>query len=1050
MLRAVIRALGRVAVVEGATTRYVDGARRQLLLCLLASQANHPVSADWLCTHLWPENAPATQATALRVHISALRRFSDTIEIETVPGGYRLLATADSLDLLALRQRGERARDAAAADDLDGAAGEVRAALDIRSGRPFDGFEDHAILQPAAASLDRALREMVDALANTALRCRRPEAAIPTLRATVETADLADEQLVSRLAECLWAGGHSTEAAKVLREQRSEAGGLSTSAMQLLSSIETGAVPQLAVATFAAGSAPARASEGTMPMVDVRHLADGRAPLVARDRELRRLASIVQRARQDGPLFAMLQGPAGIGKTRLCLEFLDRQGTRADTLVVRCEPDLRRPVTALLTALGDVELPSELGGPQEAAEQARAALTESVRASLAARTAERPLCLLLDDLHEADSVLLSLVRELVQMGGLPGVVLLATVRIDGEAPAPIRHLRDRSARTDRFDDLTLAPFDPSDIAALLTEWGVVPAGPDESAAMAIANEVHDLSGGNPYFTVCVAEQMRRHGGESPTSSAHGSLGRVGDVFADRVETLTDDARAAVELCAVIGREVDLRVLEVATEASTATLLGHLEAPLGLGLLHEAAGLEDHVAFEHSLLRTYLFERVPVTRRRQLHARAAAAMAALPEWAERRPVTIADQWLSAGTAHQSKAFPLLVRGARLALADLAVDEAVALVERARPLADGDEARAQLHIIGAEIAVADGRFDDARASYRTALTHAYVCSADVLITAAAVGSTGAYLPNQIERGGVQLITDALEVVRRDESRAELLARRVLLLHGGPPHTAEAKEAAMLANQSGDDRVRAIAAHSLALCTHGPHSAAPRRAVSLHGAAAAARAGLADAEFVLRVDQFVAEVELGAMADAADVLQRSHELIEARPMPLNRWRLASMEVVLATVRGELEVAEELALDARDVARRLQIGDGAAWYFMQLFTIRWRQGRLDELTKVFEPTVESALHLSWRAAGAAVIAAADAARAQAVVAGWQEELATLPQDYLWTGTLALAKLAADACESEHAPAIAALLRPHIGEHAVYGSVCAYVGEITQEVSVR
>ena len=107
-----VRLLGPVDVVgDDGVVRQSGSALRRALLALLAVNAGHVLSSDWLMEHLWSGEQPDSGLRALRFHISRLRReVGDLVPIATRPGGYRLDVSRDSVDALVFEDSARHAR----------------------------------------------------------------------------------------------------------------------------------------------------------------------------------------------------------------------------------------------------------------------------------------------------------------------------------------------------------------------------------------------------------------------------------------------------------------------------------------------------------------------------------------------------------------------------------------------------------------------------------------------------------------------------------------------------------------------------------------------------------------------------------------------------------------------------------------------------------------------------------------------------------------------------------------------------------------------------
>jgi predicted ATPase len=159
------------------------------------------------------------------------------------------------------------------------------------------------------------------------------------------------------------------------------------------------------------------------------------SPPVGRDREVAVLRSAVAEAIAGRGGLVLIGGEAGIGKTTLAEFALDQAAAqRATVLVGRCYDLSETPpygpwAEALARAPRDVELPTP-PALSDGALASQAAFFAAMKDYLAALAAQRPLVVLLDDLHWADAASLDLLRVLGrQVGDLP-VLLLATYRAD--------------------------------------------------------------------------------------------------------------------------------------------------------------------------------------------------------------------------------------------------------------------------------------------------------------------------------------------------------------------------------------------------------------------------------------------------------------------------------------------------------------------------------------------------------------------------------------------------------------------------------------------
>ena len=337
-----------------------------------------------------------------------------------------------------------------------------------------------------------------------------------------------------------------------------------------------------------------------------------RAALVGRDPEMSLLRRMFDAAlnRQRAQL-VLLFGEAGVGKSRLAVELaaMAYEERGATVLKAPCLPygeanvwwpiaeairntcgvelddttnDARRKVEATVARVtsrdpndSHVERISDgllylLGRFGERADvdpaRARSEALWAVQAYLEALARERPLVLVLSDLHWGDEVVLELVdKVLAALRALP-FMLLATARPDLEerwTPAPGRH---------NVAVLHLDPLD-ADATAALVEVHL-----KEHATPELVAELRDRSGGNPLFIEELAALIRDSDGAIGVDG--GRALDAGDLpvtlrglVAARLDALAAVERAVLEDCAVVGSS------------------GSVEAVVGLGDAQSLAGAE---------------------------------------------------------------------------------------------------------------------------------------------------------------------------------------------------------------------------------------------------------------------------------------------------------------------------------------------------------------------------------------------------------------------------------------------------------------------------
>src|SRR5262245_50182759 len=445
--------------------------------------------------------------------------------------------------------------------------------------------------------------------------------------------------------------------------------------------------------------------------------------LVGRDLELSALEDALLTVRRDrsGGL-VLLEGEAGLGKTRLAHELADRARALGWTVLWgSCsEAEVSLPYLPFVEALGNhfagrdpAEIHAQLGGaarelsllfPQLAvpdaapavgdAAQAKLRLFESVVAVLRDAAADGGVLLVVDDIHWADGSTRELLDHLARRLKDAPALVLCTYRSD-ELQRRHRLLPTLPAwrRSRLAETVTLTP-PPLGVAEMIaSSFDADDVGDDFRDLMAARSE------GNPF----VVEEMLREaiergdvyldGGrwerravdelEIPESVRETILLRIGRLDDAHVDVL----RAA----AVLGRTFSYDALVELTDADEAAVQATLEEALGAQLIVEVGGATAGYSWRHALTQEAVYNDTVRPRRQRLHERAAATLAAAGAPASE----VARHLIEAGAP--DRAVPACLAAADEAPHGLALDEAAELLERVLPYLDElEHARATCRI------------------------------------------------------------------------------------------------------------------------------------------------------------------------------------------------------------------------------------------------------------------------------------------------------------------------------------------------------------------
>jgi DNA-binding SARP family transcriptional activator len=384
-------------------------------------------------------------------------------------------------------------------------------------------------------------------------------------------------------------------------------------------------------------AAPTRAAHGVAP---ARSLC---APLVGREAAWQRLVAA-------SPQLALIEGDAGVGKTRLALDYAQAQGrvllvkgrevSRETPLLPVAQallsayqddsawfelldPVWRTELARLLPALGEGE-PARAEMPPD---QARTRFLEGVAAAVL--TAAGAGSIIFDDVQWFDAGSAELMAHLAQRPHRAH--LLATVRADDLAGnAPARQALAAVERDGALQRVALAPLDAAEVRTLVRAMS------GSRDALMFSQRLHAATAGNPLF---ILESLR-------DLFAAGVLWREGDDWATpfdadtedyrelplspsvrdavlgRIDRLGPTARRLLEAACLAGDGFGLDWLAQCVDAPEDDLADAADAALRAELI---GAVGDGYRFTHDLIRRSLADALGAERRKLLHRRLADAM-----------------------------------------------------------------------------------------------------------------------------------------------------------------------------------------------------------------------------------------------------------------------------------------------------------------------------------------------------------------------------------------------------------------------------------------
>ena len=641
--------LGPLEVRNGERVLPLGTRQQRALLVFLLLRANETISRDRLIEALWGEEQPRTAGKALQGHVSTLRAALEPARapgdqgrmLLTRGGGYELRIEPEQLDLGRFELLRSEGRGELRNGEPERASDRLREALGLWRGPALEEFIDIPFAQTESARLEE-LR--VATLEN---RIDADLAAGRHLELTGELEVLAGEHplregLRSRLMLALYRSNRQAEALGVYQATREELiAGLGIEPSRSLRDLHQAILRQDSKLELAMNvGAPA----------DER----SRGVFVGRVRELSELTSGLDHAFAGHGRLFLLIGEPGIGKSRLADEVaVEARGRGARVLVGRSweaggapaywpwvqalrsyvreqeldelraqlgeqAPDLVQILPELRSILPATKVP-----PTRDGEAARFRLFESITAFLLATAEERPIVLILDDLHAADEPSLLLLRFVAREIGSARLLLIGAFRDVDPTPAePVRAALAELVREPPVAQINLSGLGEQDVADYIhTSTGVEPT---KQLVQAIQSEAE----GNPLFVgelVRLLDAEDRIGeGDAGPSVPSG----VRSVIARRIERLPAGCHDLLTPASVIGREFDLDLVARIAGMTVEELVSILDEAVLERVVEEIAGTVGRLRFGHGLIRDTLYDGLTPSRRMQLHREVGEAIEAL--------------------------------------------------------------------------------------------------------------------------------------------------------------------------------------------------------------------------------------------------------------------------------------------------------------------------------------------------------------------------------------------------------------------------------------
>ncbi|TNF88189.1 MAG: hypothetical protein EP300_08570 [Gammaproteobacteria bacterium] len=683
MSKLAIKYLGDFQVLRDGQEVNLPPSRKTRALLAYLSLNQRRFRRDFLCELLW--EIPDDPRGSLRWSLSKLRRLIDDKDKQRIVADrtYVEIDTSDAdIDAVRLCSLAGNGLAGASVESLEDAADRYRG--NFLEGLDLPNFHDfHAWCIAEREQVARAqvalLKELVSRLD------AEPERALPYARTLVAISPY-DEELRAGLIRLLVALGRTDEA-----EQHYQLG------RRMLK--EIGAVPGgLMEAARRPAAEPKREAVIAEPPIHRLDTAIGLSSgLVGREAEageLARLLHEVQVHRQAR--FAFVRGEPGIGKTRL-IEAMTALASGAGETILSAsayESESIRPFALWVDALHryDAAAAAEVFGDREAGNRDR--LFDRLSAFIAAKSEEKPLVLVFDDLHWCDDSSAAAIHYVARMNhDRPIFGILASRDSEFRDNVPAQQAVAGLRRDHILTEIDLGPLSEKDLASLIAE----------RAPGVHADELSRQCGGNPLLAIELARAEQE--GDSSKS--------VAELVRERLARFSIDGAEVLQWAAVLNPHISIESIAELADIDVVRVGEILEAAERQGMF-TATG--SGVVFSHNLLARAVYSTLSPLRRQVMHRRVADRL-------ERS--TALDLGRAADLAHHAAqsgddglAARAMVSAGRLCLRFYANDEALTLVRRGMQLVENlpEPERVCVTIDLNDIKLAAGPLEDWEASAR----------------------------------------------------------------------------------------------------------------------------------------------------------------------------------------------------------------------------------------------------------------------------------------------------------------------------------------------
>lgn len=441
---------------------------------------------------------------------------------------------------------------------------------------------------------------------------------------------------------------------------------------------------------------------------------DVKQKFIDREEELKELKFFKEEAEEGNGKFVLLEGEAGVGKTRLSYHF-GKQCQEDGFVFLRGRCLYHEGTTTYLPFLDAFEgyiegvetekekeqqygMPMGMAGVVEEDEEdisisimdQREMFFDKFRRAVKAISSKNPLLVFLDDLQWMDDSSVQLLHYLIRQTYDKRVLIIGAYRpeeliSDVVEEYPFEGFLERGSTEGIIHKVKLDRFDRDAISELISNKLNADELPDN-----FLNMVYHESEGNPYYVIEIINSLISEGMIDPYSFDWNPEEEltglripktIEDITQRRIERLKTTEKRLLQYAAVIGTEFDFEILESIVRMDVVELLDFIEELEKHGIIHEVTETDREMyRFNHLQTRMIIYKNMGKSRKRVLHQQVGEIMEDYYKEKLSEHYSSLSRHFYEGRDFK-KAFDYSIKAAEKAINNFAMEVAAGLFERA---------------------------------------------------------------------------------------------------------------------------------------------------------------------------------------------------------------------------------------------------------------------------------------------------------------------------------------------------------------------------------